>query len=147
MKKRYIIVVIALFIVSSLFAQSHTGIVATMTWEDGFQEIYLWKGTYHFSISVDISCSPFVPGNLWLWQADVNEINFHDSQYGGVQSQVIHWHEFWVSESFNITEPGWHPTRAGAYAIYGIQMHSNEAKLICTYVEPDYPDPTIPDPD
>ena len=110
-----------------------------MTWEDGFQEIYLWKGTYHFSISVDVSCSPFVSENLWSYTAIVNDDIFYDSQYGSVQWEVIHWHDWWVSDSFPITESGWYPVRAGAYAIYGIQMHSNEAKLICTYVAPSIP--------
>lgn len=138
-KKNMIVIgVILLITVTGLFASDpiplpHTGIVHTATWEDGYQQVYLYAGTYRFYLEAWVTCYPFVPGNLWIYRGIVmGEYDY--SGYGEAFQAVTNYHFDDMSGSFELSESGWYDVRCGAYAHYGVIVNQNVGSLICDYI-------------
>ncbi|MCK4312200.1 MAG: hypothetical protein KAW88_05645 [Candidatus Cloacimonetes bacterium] len=144
-KNMIVIGILLLVALSSLYAGNdtfplpHTGVVHTATWEDGYQQVYLYSGTYHFYLEAWITCNPFVPGNLWIYRGIVQG-EYDYSGYGEAFQAVTNVHFDDVSGSFELSESGWYNVRCGAYAHYGVIMNQNAGSLICDYVSAWIPD-------
>lgn len=135
-KKKIIVIGIMLLSLTFVFASDpiptpHTGIVHTATWEDGYEQVYLYEGTYHFYLEAWVTTN--TPGNLWIYRGIVDGEEYY-SAYGEASAlPVSNAHFTDSSDSFTIDDSGWYSVRCGAYAHYGVTMDSNLGSLICDY--------------
>lgn len=143
MKKRIVITLILAIVLGSTLLYSG-GItinptIAEMSWEDGYQTVYLLAGTYHFEWHCYVSTTvPYDDTNIWLNSAYVTGVSIQDPGYSGASWPIANTHCVKNSASFTITTAGDYSMRAGTYACYGCVVHSNNAKLIRTALLSNY---------
>ena len=132
MKKYILSALLIIGFCISLNAQTSKNLVATMSWEDGNQEIYLLAGTYHFEITANITTDePFNDWTTWNNVAIVQEINYNYQNYGWPYFGPVTGVNFVdYTDTFSIYESGTYTIQAGAYEIGGCTVNSNIAKLI-----------------
>ena len=131
-RKNMIIISLVVFCLSitTLNAQvSKQPIIATMSWEDGYQDIYLQAGTYFFVITANVTTHiPFDWTNTWGNRAEIVSVDNY-FMYGSAHDPVVGVNFNDVSDFFSVEESGTYSIRSGAYAIWVCTVNSNEAKL------------------
>ncbi len=136
MKKKLMITILLVAMSSILLCsgeESENPTIATMSWEDGYETIYLQAGSYHFEFDSYVSTTvPFDETNIWLDGAIVvGEFNY-DGGYNLTTYPISNQHFGGQTETFTISESGNYSVKAGTYACWAVIVHSNTATLIRT---------------
>lgn len=137
MKRKIIITLTILILVSvSMLCydeQSEHPTIATMSFEDGYQTIYLLAGSYHFEFDSYVSTTvPFDETNIWLDSAEVIGVYVYTPAYNSTSYPISNQHFGGQTPTFTIHESGNYSVRAGTYACWAVVVHSNTASLIRT---------------
>ena len=124
-------IVIALIAIFVMGANAQVGqVVATMSWEDGYQNIYLPTGIYHFEMRANITTDvPFDETNTWMDSAEIVNV-FSYAEYNSAPYAYVAINVYDETGSITIENNGTYSIRAGTYATYACTVNSNEATLI-----------------
>lgn len=135
MKKEITLIVAFIIAFSSILCtiESEKPVIATMSWENGYQTVYLQAGSYHFEFDSYVSTTvPFDETNIWLDSAEVVGEYVYMPAYNSTSYPISNQHFGGQTPTFTIYESGNYSVRAGTYACWAVVVHSNTASLIRT---------------
>ena len=126
-----IIMMFSLILADDPVPEPRTGLIHSSSWSDGYESVYLYRGTYHFGVSCYVTSSA-PPGNLWIYAGIVSGEETW-SAYGSTEDPITNYLCGTASPTFEIDTSGWYSVRMGAYAHYGCSVTNDTGSIYCDY--------------